>query len=199
MEVIISDISYAPMGDRTSNYEIFSEVPAVLHGGPPLRCSTGMLELSSHICMRLYMSSLGHLRNRVLWIFVSWMFEITEMFSHVSSDFRLYTHSSSSNTHSHAAGTDLAEMHLPAGVQILWGSYRNVTAPVSAETSGWLPAYHGTWFYGLWSILHHGIFLESTDEGRGGISGVVPMPGILKLARHLSQSRTFLPRSNPAK
>ncbi|CAL1163536.1 unnamed protein product [Cladocopium goreaui] len=58
-------------------------------------------------------------------------------------------------------------MHLPAGVQILWGSYRNVTAPVSAETSGWLPAYHGTWFYGLWSILHHGIFLESTDEGRG--------------------------------
>eukprot|EP00435_Cladocopium_sp_Y103_P037787 s802_g10.t1 len=64
---------------------------------------------------------------------------------------------------------DLAEMRLSpaAGVQILWGSYRNVTAPVSAETSGWLPAYHGTWFYGLWSILHHGIFLESTNEGRG--------------------------------
>lgn len=64
---------------------------------------------------------------------------------------------------------DFAEMRLsPAdGVRILWGSYRNVTAPVSAETSGWLPAYHGTWFYGLWSILHHGIFLESTNEGRG--------------------------------
>ena len=71
----------------------------------------------------------------------------------------------------HAAGTDFAEMRLSlaAGVRILWGSYRNVTAPVSAETSGWLPAYHGTWFYGLWSILHHGIFLESTNEGRGRI------------------------------
>ncbi|CAE7783871.1 unnamed protein product, partial [Symbiodinium pilosum] len=31
----------------------------------------------------------------------------------------------------------------------------------------WATAYHGTWFYGLRSILHHGVLLESTDESAG--------------------------------
>lgn len=48
---------------------------------------------------------------------------------------------------------------------ILWGSYHSRFS--TCATSGWMPAYHGTWFYGLWSILHHGIILESSNEGKG--------------------------------
>ena len=48
---------------------------------------------------------------------------------------------------------------------ILWGNYKSRFE--TCATSGWMPAYHGTWFYGLWSILHHGIILESSNEGKG--------------------------------
>ena len=34
----------------------------------------------------------------------------------------------------------------------------------------WKDAYHGTWFYGLWSLLFHGILLESRNEDQGVIS-----------------------------
>ena len=34
----------------------------------------------------------------------------------------------------------------------------------------WKDAYHGTWFYGLWSLLFHGILLESRKEDQGVIS-----------------------------
>ncbi|CAJ1352645.1 unnamed protein product, partial [Effrenium voratum] len=40
------------------------------------------------------------------------------------------------------------------------------TSPLRPQKN-WAKAYHGTWFYGLWSILHHGILLESQDEGQG--------------------------------
>ena len=134
------------------------------------------------------MSGLSHLRTRVLRVSetiknepLSFYHRFPQAFSNntlwargaAASKFAFASRPIGSDHHNvcHAAGTDLAERHLSLseGVQILWWSYRNVTAPVSAETSGWLPAYHGTWFYGLWSILHHGIFLESTNEGRGRI------------------------------
>eukprot|EP00434_Breviolum_minutum_P009686 symbB.v1.2.008527.t1/scaffold532.1/size190944/1 len=59
----------------------------------------------------------------------------------------------------------LEELHLPLEKSILWGSYHSRFS--TCATSGWMPAYHGTWFYGLWSILHHGIILESSNEGKG--------------------------------
>lgn len=44
--------------------------------------------------------------------------------------------------------------------------YRNRRAPIKSH-SNWKEAYHGTWFYGLWNILYHGVLLESNSEDDG--------------------------------
>ncbi|CAE7246054.1 CAMK2D [Symbiodinium natans] len=51
--------------------------------------------------------------------------------------------------------------------------YFRYTAPDRPDTaqispgSFWVKAYHGTWFYGLRSILQHGVLLESVSEDQG--------------------------------
>ena len=51
--------------------------------------------------------------------------------------------------------------------------YYKYIAPASSDNAqiqpgaNWKRAYHGTWFYGLRSILHYGVLLESVDEEKG--------------------------------
>lgn len=47
-----------------------------------------------------------------------------------------------------------------------YAEYINPKQPLRAGKS-WKSAYHGTWFYSLWSILYHGILLESINTSAG--------------------------------
>ena len=51
-----------------------------------------------------------------------------------------------------------------------FANYKNRDAPLQLNhhvEKSWDEAYHGTWFYGLWSLLYHGILLESRNVGEG--------------------------------
>jgi len=48
----------------------------------------------------------------------------------------------------------------------LFYQYLPTRRVVQPEPS-WTLAYHGTWFYALWSILSHGVIVESCDESAG--------------------------------
>lgn len=47
-----------------------------------------------------------------------------------------------------------------------YAEYINPKQPLRAGNS-WKLAYHGTWFYSLWSILYHGLLLESSNTSAG--------------------------------
>ena len=52
----------------------------------------------------------------------------------------------------------------------MYFKYRPRRSPDNARVQpgpSWERAYHGTWFYGLRGILHHGVLLESVDEDAG--------------------------------
>lgn len=47
-----------------------------------------------------------------------------------------------------------------------YAEYINPKQPLRAGNN-WKLAYHGTWFYSLWSILYHGLLLESSNTSAG--------------------------------
>lgn len=48
-----------------------------------------------------------------------------------------------------------------------WRVYRYTREPVVESQPDWESAFHGTWWYAVWLILHTGIFLESSDKDLG--------------------------------
>ena len=68
----------------------------------------------------------------------------------------------------------------------LYYKYKAPRIPDTAQIQPgpkWKRAYHGTWFYGLRSILRHGVLLESNDKGKGhefSEPGLCVAPGLAK-------------------
>lgn len=48
-----------------------------------------------------------------------------------------------------------------------WLVYRYKRLPVVEPSDSWEVAYHGTWWYSIWSILESGVMLESNDMAAG--------------------------------
>jgi len=48
-----------------------------------------------------------------------------------------------------------------------WHIYRYARQPVIESRPDWETAFHGTWWYALWMVLHTGILLESSDRSLG--------------------------------
>merc|ERR1712187_299892 len=48
-----------------------------------------------------------------------------------------------------------------------WYRYRYVKDPVITSKDHWETAFHGTWWYSLWSVLESGVFLESNNLDKG--------------------------------
>ena len=66
-------------------------------------------------------------------------------------------------------GHELEEMEADPN-NLEFANYKNRDAPLQLShhfEKSWDEAYHGTWFYGLWSLLYHGILLESRNVGEG--------------------------------
>ena len=66
-------------------------------------------------------------------------------------------------------GHELEEMEADPN-NLEFANYNNDDAPLQLShhvEKSWDEAYHGTWFYGLWSLLYHGILLESRNVGEG--------------------------------
>ena len=68
----------------------------------------------------------------------------------------------------------------------MYYKYKAPSVPDNAKIQpgpNWKRAYHGTWFYGLRSILRHGVLLESNDKGKGhefSEPGLCVAPGLAK-------------------
>ena len=45
--------------------------------------------------------------------------------------------------------------------------YKYLKEPVVQHQPSWATAYHGSWWYLVWSILHNGVLLESDDRTLG--------------------------------
>eukprot|EP00929_Paragymnodinium_shiwhaense_P091588 TRINITY_DN51507_c0_g1_i1.p1 TRINITY_DN51507_c0_g1~~TRINITY_DN51507_c0_g1_i1.p1 ORF type:complete len:405 (+),score=78.47 TRINITY_DN51507_c0_g1_i1:388-1602(+) len=48
-----------------------------------------------------------------------------------------------------------------------WYVYKYTKEPVIESDDTWETAWHGTWWYALWSVLHTGVFLESNNRALG--------------------------------
>mmetsp|Transcript_31974 Transcript_31974/g.56499 ORF Transcript_31974/g.56499 Transcript_31974/m.56499 type:complete len:618 (-) Transcript_31974:14-1867(-) len=48
-----------------------------------------------------------------------------------------------------------------------WAVYKYVKEPLIRSEPDWEQAFHGTWWYSVWLILHTGVFLESNDRALG--------------------------------
>eukprot|EP00933_Yihiella_yeosuensis_P013381 TRINITY_DN12425_c1_g3_i1.p1 TRINITY_DN12425_c1_g3~~TRINITY_DN12425_c1_g3_i1.p1 ORF type:complete len:533 (+),score=97.88 TRINITY_DN12425_c1_g3_i1:101-1600(+) len=48
-----------------------------------------------------------------------------------------------------------------------WVAYRYRRDPVVKSESHWETAFHGSWWYSAWLVLHSGVFLESDDRSKG--------------------------------
>mmetsp|Transcript_9190 Transcript_9190/g.23599 ORF Transcript_9190/g.23599 Transcript_9190/m.23599 type:complete len:545 (-) Transcript_9190:124-1758(-) len=48
-----------------------------------------------------------------------------------------------------------------------WAVYRYTRSPVVNSTPDWEVAFHGTWWYSVWSVLDTGILLESNNRNLG--------------------------------
>ena len=49
-----------------------------------------------------------------------------------------------------------------------WKIYRYLREPkVKYDEETWETAFHGTWWYSVWLVLHSGVFLESNDRDKG--------------------------------
>ncbi|CAK9019513.1 Uncharacterized protein SCF082_LOCUS14551 [Durusdinium trenchii] len=48
-----------------------------------------------------------------------------------------------------------------------WKKYRYLREPKVMPEDNWEVAYHGTWWYSVWLVLHSGVFLESNDRDKG--------------------------------
>lgn len=48
-----------------------------------------------------------------------------------------------------------------------WAVYKYVKEPLIKSEPDWEVAFHGTWWYSVWLILHTGVFLESNDRSLG--------------------------------
>jgi hypothetical protein len=48
-----------------------------------------------------------------------------------------------------------------------WRVYKYVRPPLVHSDETWERAFHGTWWYSVWLVLHTGVFLESDDRSLG--------------------------------
>lgn len=48
-----------------------------------------------------------------------------------------------------------------------WMVFRYKRRPVVRQDDTWEQAFHGTWWYSVWSVLESGVLLESDDMGKG--------------------------------
>jgi len=48
-----------------------------------------------------------------------------------------------------------------------WMVYKYIRPAVVEPEEHWEQAFHGTWWYSVWSVLESGVFLESDDRGKG--------------------------------
>jgi len=54
-----------------------------------------------------------------------------------------------------------------AGYEKGWKVYQYTKDPVVKSQPTWETAFHGTWWYSVWSVLDSGVFLESNDRDKG--------------------------------
>jgi hypothetical protein len=54
-----------------------------------------------------------------------------------------------------------------SGEQQGWRVYKYIREPVIEAEADWETAFHGTWWYAVWMVLHTGIFLESNNKALG--------------------------------
>lgn len=48
-----------------------------------------------------------------------------------------------------------------------WRVYRYTREPVVKAAASWEQAFHGTWWYSVWSVIESGVMLESDDRSKG--------------------------------
>ncbi|OLP80856.1 hypothetical protein AK812_SmicGene38682 [Symbiodinium microadriaticum] len=62
---------------------------------------------------------------------------------------------------------DLQGVLVEAGYEKGWKVYQYTKDPVVKSQPTWETAFHGTWWYSVWSVLDSGVFLESNDRDKG--------------------------------